>query len=92
MEETEIRFILNGHQRDQLDAMIRDMGFPEGEAGRKEFVSTAFALTEWAVRKRKEGQIIASIDLGEGGYHELMMPALQRIKKDTTPPDEPTQN
>lgn len=77
----EIRFELFEHMVDQMDAMVRDCGLPEGPEGRKAFVENAIAVFEWAIKQKKLGRIVAGVELKKEGYHELISPALNRVKK-----------
>lgn len=45
---------------------------------RKEVVSMALALLEWAVREAEMGKIIASVDEAQERYKELYMPLLSK--------------
>lgn len=43
---------------------------------RKELINNALSLLEWAVKERKSGRIIASLDENAKSYKELCMPIL----------------
>jgi metal-responsive CopG/Arc/MetJ family transcriptional regulator len=56
-----------------LDALMEEVGV----ATRKELFNNALALFDWAVRERKLGRIIASVNEDEKKMKELMMPSLE---------------
>jgi len=43
----------------------------------KEFFNNAITLMDWAVKQRRGGRIIASMDEANENYKELQMPALE---------------
>jgi Arc/MetJ family transcription regulator len=61
---------------EELEALMR-----EGRAStKKEFVNAALTLLEWAMKERKAGRIIASVDEKKDSYKELVMPILSEVK------------
>lgn len=48
-------------------------------ATRKDLFNNALTLFEWAIKAKKEGRIIASIDKDQR-VHELVMPSLENIR------------
>ncbi len=48
---------------------------------RKDLFNNALTLFQWAVREKKAGHTLASIDETDQTYKELVMPALERIPK-----------
>ena len=46
---------------------------------RKDLFNNALTLLEWAIKEKKTGRIIASIDEQKHRYKELIMPALAAV-------------
>ncbi len=59
----------------ELDALMETTG----AATRKELFNNALTLLEWAVKEKKQGRIIASVDEHEKKLKELAMPALENV-------------
>jgi metal-responsive CopG/Arc/MetJ family transcriptional regulator len=59
----------------ELDALMQITG----SATRKELFNNALTLLEWAVKERKQGRSIASVDDQEKKLKELAMPALENV-------------
>jgi hypothetical protein len=59
----------------ELDALMEITG----SATRKELFNNALTLLEWAVKEKKQGRGIASIDDQEKKLKELVMPALENV-------------
>ena len=57
----------------ELDALMTETGV----ATRKELFNNALTLFEWAVREKKLGNVIASVDEGAKKMKELVMPSLE---------------
>jgi len=52
----------------------------EGKARtKKDFINAALTLMKWAMRERRAGRIIASIDEKKDGYKEIEMPILSEV-------------
>ena len=49
---------------------------------KKDFVNAAFTLLEWAMKERKAGRIIASVDEKQDSYQEIVMPILSEVEPD----------
>lgn len=47
-----------------------------GMTTRKDLFNNALTLLAWAIRERKKGRVIASVNEHEGSYKELIMPVL----------------
>jgi hypothetical protein len=58
-----------------LDALMEDCGITT----RKDLFNNALAMLEWAVKERKRGNIIASVNENEQKYRELQMPIFAEI-------------
>jgi hypothetical protein len=70
-------------QLDMPEDRVRDIEKIIAKTGistRKDVFENALALFEWAVGERECGRKIASIDTSEGGFREVLMPALASIK------------
>ena len=67
---------LNEERFKELEELMR-----EGRAStKKEFVNAALTLMEWAMKERRAGKIIASVDEKKDSYKELVMPILSEVK------------
>ena len=49
---------------------------------KKDLFNAAFTLLRWAMKERKAGRIIASVDERRDTYRELEMPVLSEVKPD----------
>jgi Arc/MetJ family transcription regulator len=47
---------------------------------KKEFINWALTLLKWAIRERRAGRIIASVDEKKDSYKELDMPILSEVR------------
>jgi hypothetical protein len=63
-----------------LDALMEDAGIRT----RTELFNNAMSLLKWAVRQRKDGRVIASIDYDGDSFRELVMPILEEIERPHT--------
>jgi metal-responsive CopG/Arc/MetJ family transcriptional regulator len=57
----------------ELDALMEQTGV----STRKELFNNALTLFEWAVREKRLGHVIASVDEGAKKMKELVMPSLE---------------
>lgn len=58
-----------------MEALIADCGLKD----EKDLINHALSLFEFAVKRRKEGHIIASVNKAAGTYAEIKMPALDTL-------------
>jgi metal-responsive CopG/Arc/MetJ family transcriptional regulator len=73
MPETQrVQLDLPERQVKELDGLMKEMGV----ATRKDFFNQALSLLLWAIKEKKEGRIIASVDEANQHYREVVMPAL----------------
>ena len=56
----------------ELDVLMKETGV----ATRKDFINQALSLLLWAIKEKKEGRIIASVDEANKHYREVVMPVL----------------
>jgi predicted HAD superfamily phosphohydrolase len=72
-----IRFQLDvpEEQANVLETLMRETK----TATKKELFNNALTLFEWAVKAKRAGRIIASIDEATGSAKELVMPALENV-------------
>jgi len=56
----------------ELDGLMKETGV----ATRKDFFNQALSLLIWAIKEKREGRIIASVDEEHKHYREVVMPAL----------------
>jgi len=67
---------LSEEKLDELESLMK-----EGKAATKrEFVNAALTLMEWAMKERRAGRIIASVDEKKNSYKEIVMPILSEVK------------
>ena len=59
----------------ELDALMEITG----SVTRKELFNNALTLLEWAVKEKKQGRSIASVDEQDKKLKELIMPALENV-------------
>jgi hypothetical protein len=52
-----------------------------GARTHKELFNNAITLLDWAVKQRRDGRIIASLDERTENYRELQLPALENAAK-----------
>jgi metal-responsive CopG/Arc/MetJ family transcriptional regulator len=62
----------------ELDALMETTG----ASTRKELFNNALTLFEWAVKEKKHGRMIASVDEQANHMKELLMPALESVRKE----------
>ena len=58
-----------------LKALMEETGITT----EKELINNALTLLEWAIKERKAGRIIASIDETEKSYKAINMPILAKV-------------
>jgi len=46
---------------------------------KRDFINNAITLFEWAIKERRKGYVIGSIDEEKDKYRELMMPSLSNV-------------
>jgi metal-responsive CopG/Arc/MetJ family transcriptional regulator len=56
----------------ELDVLMKETGV----ATRKDFFNQALSLLVWAIKEKKDGRIIASVDEANKHYREVVMPVL----------------
>lgn len=73
MPETKrVQLDLLERQVKELDELMKETGV----ATRKDFFNQALSLLSWAIKQKKEGRIIASVDEANKQYREVVMPVL----------------
>jgi len=60
----------------ELDELMKEAKI----ATRKDLFNNALTLFQWAVKSKRAGRIIASLDEKSGNAKELVMPALENIQ------------
>lgn len=70
-----IQLDLPRRQVDELQALMEETGV----ATRKDFINTALSFLIWAIKERRKGRIIASVDEANDTYREVVMPMLNNI-------------
>ena len=69
------------HRVEVLDRLALEAGL----STRKDLMSNALTLLQWAVKEVRRGRVIASVDDKEGRMIELHMPFLSALSSDTRP-------
>lgn len=66
--------------QNQLDALneLQDAG---GLRTKKELLDNALTLLKWAVRQKREGNLIVSMNAATGGIRELQLPYLEAVRE-----------
>ncbi|MGO9261052.1 MAG: hypothetical protein ACLQU1_32800 [Bryobacteraceae bacterium] len=77
-----IQLDLPAEQVAELDRLMEETGIRT----RKDLFNNALTLFEWAVKAKRAGNTIASIDEGGGRLKELLMPTLENVKPSTKEP------
>lgn len=77
---TRIQFDLPDSKVEELDKLMLAAGIKT----RRELFNNALSLLEWALRQRKEGRVIASINEESKSYRELSTPILDSAVPDAT--------
>ena len=76
MTNRRLQIELDEGRINEIETLMR-----EGRAStKKEFINAALTLLEWAMKERKAGRIIASVDEKKDSYKELVMPILSEVK------------
>ena len=70
-----VQFDIAEAQWEQMKALMEECGMDT----RKELFNNAYALLDWAVRERANGNVIASINDKTKQVKELEMPIFRRI-------------
>ena len=69
---TRFQFELTDEKDKELEALMAEVGMRT----KKEVFNNALTLLEWAVKERKAGRVIASVDDQAKMYEEILMPIL----------------
>ncbi len=75
-----IQLDLPEEQVKELDELMRETKI----ATRKELFNNALTLFQWAVKAKRTGRIVASLDEESGSAKELVMPALENAATKAT--------
>lgn len=73
-----IQFELPDDKVAELEKLMAESGIKT----KKELFNNALTLFEWAIKERKAGKTIASVDEKAERYKELLMPALSAVTKE----------
>ncbi len=77
MEMVRIQFELPEDKVRELEKIMKESRL----ATRKDLFNNALTLFEWAIRERKKGKIIASIDERNQSFKEIVMPSLESVSR-----------
>ncbi len=78
MDTVRLQIDLDDEQMKTLEQMM-----VEGKVRtKKELFNAALTLLRWAMKERKAGRIIASVDEKRDSYKELEMPVLSEVRAD----------
>ncbi|MBA7496879.1 hypothetical protein ES702_07488 [subsurface metagenome] len=72
-----IQFELNEQGAQELEKLMEATDV----ATRKDLFNNALTLLEWAIKEKRKGRTIASLDEKEQKYKEIEMPILSRAAK-----------
>lgn len=70
-----LQFEMTDNQVAELDRLTEELQLKT----RKDMLDTAVTLLKWAIRERKRGRIIASLDEQQERYAEVQLPALENV-------------
>jgi hypothetical protein len=73
-----LQFLMEDQLVKQLDALVEETGLKT----RTQLLNSALTLFEWAVRERKNGRVIASVDEIANKYKEIDLPGLPAVKQE----------
>ena len=73
-----IQFELSDDKVAELEKLMAESGIKT----KKELFNNALTLLEWAIKERKAGKTIASVDEKANRYKELLMPVLSAVAKE----------
>ena len=88
MKTVRIQYEIPEDRLESLDALMEEAGMKT----RTELFNNAMTLRRWAIRQRKEGRAVASIDYDDKSFRELEMPIFEHVeekpkpRKTNTPP------
>jgi metal-responsive CopG/Arc/MetJ family transcriptional regulator len=71
-----IQLDLPEEQVKELDELMRETNI----VTRKDLFNNALTLFQWAVKAKRAGRIVASLDEAGGTAKELVMPALESVR------------
>ena len=72
MNKVKFQFEMPQANADRLDQLAKQAG-----VAKKDIINNALTLLEWAIDEVQAGRIIASVDLREDRYRELVLPLLR---------------
>jgi hypothetical protein len=75
IENARVQFELPENKIKELETLMEEAGIRT----KKDLFNNALSLLEWAIKERREGRIIASIDEKNHKYKEVIMPLLSTI-------------
>jgi hypothetical protein len=76
MATVRLQIDLDEAQMKELEQMME-----EGKVRtKKDLFNAAFTLLRWAMKERKAGKVIASVDEKRDSYKELEMPVLSEVR------------
>ncbi len=82
MGMTRIQFELSEDRNKELEALMEKTG----TRTKKDLFNNALTLLEWAVKEKRTGRIIASVDERGKKYKEIVMPVLENVRVDEREP------
>ncbi|MCH7787145.1 MAG: hypothetical protein IIC22_06515 [Chloroflexi bacterium] len=75
MKTVRIQYEIPEDRLEALDALMKEAGMKT----RTELFNNGMALLRWAIRQRKEGRVVASINYDDKSFRELEMPFFENI-------------
>lgn len=70
-----LKFEITEERMRELNELKRILGLKSN----KDLFNNALTLLEWAVKERKQGRIIASVDSEGKKYKEIILPCLEYV-------------
>jgi len=76
---TRIQLDMPEEQVKELDELMKETNITT----RKDLFNNALTLFQWAVKAKRAGRIVASLDEETGTAKEILMPALENVRPGT---------
>jgi Arc/MetJ family transcription regulator len=76
MATERLQIELNSDKIREIESLMEEVRV----STKKEFVNAALTLLKWAIKERRAGRVIASIDEKSDSYKELEMPVLSEVR------------
>lgn len=71
-----IQYELSKEKNKEIEKMMQETEIRT----KRDFIDNAIALFEWAIKQRRDGNIISSVNEESNEYKEIIMPSLSNVK------------